>query len=296
MAKNKTTIILLILFGFCFISLFLVMIFMLVKPDVSFGNRVAVIELEGVIEDSRDIVRQFKKHREDSSVRAIVFRIDSPGGGIAPSQEIYEAVRKTSAAGKPVIASMGSVAASGGYYVACPADTIIANPGSITGSIGVIIQYPNVDKMLDKIGIKFTTIKSGNFKDILSPFRDTTKEESKYLHDFVMNAYDQFVEAVASERNMDLNKVKEYADGRVYTGVQAKEIGLIDMLGTYEDAVQVAARLGGIEGEPKLVREKKSKPTLFELMFEEDGLSNLRKESGLPAIKMYPSISYQYGF
>ncbi len=296
MAKNKTTIVLLILFGFCFISLFLVMIYMLVKPDVSFGNRIAVIELEGVIEDSRDIVRQFKKYRDDSSVRAIVFRIDSPGGGIAPSQEIYEAVKKTSAAGKPVVATMGSVAASGGYYVACPADTIIANPGTITGSIGVIIQYPIVDKMLDKIGIRFTTIKSGNFKDILSPFRDTTMAESRYLQDFVMNAYDQFVGAVASEREMDIVKVKHYADGRVYTGLQAKELGLIDMLGTYEDAVQVAANLAGIEGEPKIVRDKKHKPTLFELMFEEDGLSNLRRETGLPAIKTYPAISYQYGF
>lgn len=124
----------------------------------------------------------------------------------------------------------------------------------------MIIQYPVVDKMLDKIGIKFTTIKSGNFKDILSPFRDTTKAESRYLQDFVMNAYDQFVEAVAAERGMDLEKVKQYADGRVYTGLQAKEIGLIDMIGTYEDAVQVAAALGGIEGEPKLVREKKANP------------------------------------
>ncbi len=296
MAKNKTTIVLLILFGFCFISLFFVLVALLVKPDVSFGNRVAVIELEGVIEDSRDIVRQFKKYRDDTSVRAIVLRIDSPGGGVAPSQEIYEAVRKTRAAGKPVVASMGSVAASGGYYVACPADTIVANPGTITGSIGVIIQYPKIDKMLDKIGIEFITIKSGNFKDILSPFRDTTKSESRYLHDFIMNAYDQFVGAVSSERNMDIEKVKSCADGRVYTGVQAKEIGLIDLLGTYEDAIELAGKLGGIEGQPKTIREKKKQPGLFELMFEEDALSGLRKQAGIPIIKTYPAVYYQYGF
>lgn len=296
MAKNKTTIILLILFGFCFVSLFLILLALAVKPDVSFGNRVAVIELEGVIEDSRDVVRQFKKYRDDSSVRAIVFRIDSPGGGIAPSQEIYESVKKTRDSGKPVVVSMGSVAASGGYYVACGADSIVANPGTITGSIGVIIQYPKINKMLDKIGIEFITIKSGDLKDILSPFRDTTQSESRYLKTFILNAYEQFVEVVAKERKMETEQVRSYADGRVYTGVQAKAIGLIDALGTYEEAIAIAGRMGGIKGEPKITQEKKRQPGLFELLFEDDAISQIRKQAGIPKIKNYPAVYYQYSF
>ncbi|HMW34533.1 MAG TPA: S49 family peptidase, partial [bacterium] len=145
--KNRSTWILLLGFLSCFVGLIIYVVYRVAEPDVNFGRRIALIELEGTIVDSRDIVRQFKKYRDDSSVEAIVFRIESPGGGITPSQEIFDIVKKTKAAGKKIIVSMGSVAASGGYYVACPADTIVANPGTITGSIGVIIQFPNVDKL-----------------------------------------------------------------------------------------------------------------------------------------------------
>jgi protease IV len=294
MMKNKTTIILFLLIGFCFISMIIIMFVMMLKPDVHFGNSVALIELTGPIEDSGDIVSQFKKHREDSSVRSIVFRIDSPGGGIAPSQEIYEAVKKTRTAGKPVVVSMASVAASGGYYVACPADTILANPGTITGSIGVIMQYPNIDKMLDKIGVQFTTFKSGQFKDAPSPYRDTNRIESEYLQQFIMNAYYQFISAIVQGRKMDSLEVLKLADGRIYTGQQAKANGLIDALGTLEDAIDIAARKGGIEGEPHLVKKDKRKPSLFEIMFEEDGTAQLKETIGLPELKLYPQISYRY--
>lgn len=294
--KNKSTVILLGLFLFCFVSMILFMVFKFFKPDVSFGRKVALIELEGTITDSRDIVRQFKKYRDDASIEAIVFRIESPGGGITPSQEIFDIVKKTRASGKPVIVSMGSVAASGGYYVACPADTIVANPGTITGSIGVIIQYPNVDKLLDKVGVKFTTIKSGEFKDAMSPFRDMTKPEETYLQNFVMNAYGQFVLAVATERNLDTAYVRQYADGRVYTGEQALELKLVDVLGTYEDAISIAARKAGIVGAPEVIKEKKYKPSFFDLLFDDDAASKIESVISLPEFKSYPVVSYKYGF
>lgn len=294
--KNKSTVILLGLFLFCFVSMVLFMVFKFFKPDVSFGRKIALIELEGTIVDSRDIVRQFKKYRDDASVEAIVFRIESPGGGITPSQEIFDIVKKTRASGKPVIVSMGSVAASGGYYVACPADTIVANPGTITGSIGVIIQYPNVDKLLDKVGVKFTTIKSGEFKDAMSPFRDMTRPEETYLQNFVMNAYGQFVIAVATERKLDTAYVRQYADGRVYTGEQALELKLVDVLGTYDDAISIAAKKAGIVGTPEVIKEKKYKPSFFDLLFEDDAASKIESVISLPEFKSYPVVSYKYGF
>lgn len=294
--KNRSTVILLGFFLFCFVSMILFMVFKFFKPDVSFGRKVALIELEGTIVDSRDIVRQFKKYRDDASVEAIVFRVESPGGGITPSQEIFDIVKKTRDSGKPVIVSMGSVAASGGYYVACPADTIVANPGTITGSIGVIIQYPNVDKLLDKVGVKFTTIKSGQFKDALSPYRDMTKPEEAYLQNFVMNAYEQFVAAVAGERNLDTAYVRQYADGRVYTGEQALELKLVDVLGTYDDAIMIAAKKAGIPGAPETIKEKKYKPSLYDIIFDEDAASKIESVISLPEFKSYPVISYKYGF
>ncbi len=294
--KNRSTVILLGFFLFCFVSMVLFMVFKFFKPEVSFGRKIALIELEGTIVDSRDVVRQFKKYRDDVSVEAIVFRIESPGGGITPSQEIFDIVKKTRAAGKPVIVSMGSVAASGGYYVACPADTIVANPGTITGSIGVIIQYPNVDKLLDKVGVKFTTIKSGQFKDAMSPFRDMTRPEESYLQNFVMNAYGQFVAAVAAERKLDTAYVRQYADGRVYTGEQALELKLVDVLGTYEDAILIAARKAGITGAPEVIKEKKYKPSLYDIIFDDDAASKIESVISLPEFKSYPVVSYKYGF
>ncbi len=293
--KNRTTVILFLLIGFCFLGILGIMVYAFFKPDVSIGQRVALIELEGEIVDAREIVRQFKKYSDDGDVAAIVLRIESPGGGITPSQEIFDIVKKTRAKGKPVVASMGSVAASGGYYVACPTDTIVANPGTITGSIGVIIQYPNVDRLLDKIGIRITTIKSGEFKDAPSVYRDTTRAESAFLHGFVMDAYEQFVAAVATERRLDTAYVRTLADGRVYTGQQALDKKLVDVLGTYEDAILLAARKGGIEGTPRTVKERKHRPSLFELMFDDEAVSKIESAISMPVFRSYPVVSYKYG-
>ena len=182
---------------------------------------------------------------------------------MAASQEIYEEVKKTRDAGRPVVVSMGSVAASGGYYVSCGASRIVANPGTLTGSIGVIFQFMHFKQLMDKIGIDETTMKTGKFKDSGSPYRKTTEEEKQYFQLLISDVYDQFVDVVADERGLDRNEVLKYADGRVFTGRQAVEYGFVDTLGTMEDAVSIAAELGGVHGKPNIVKEKKRK-TLFE--------------------------------
>jgi protease-4 len=243
------------------------------------GERVAVVELNEPIIDSQDIVRQFKKYRENKSVRAIVFRVESPGGGVSASQEIYEEVRKTRNAGKPIVVSMGSVAASGGYYVACGANKIVANPGTLTGSIGVIFQFLHFNELMNKVGIDASTFKTGKYKDIGSPLRKTTEDEKRFFEQLLGDVYDQFVTVVASERKLDRKKVLEYADGRVFTGRQAKEYGFIDTLGTFEDAISIAAKLGDISGKPKVVKERKLKPFLERVMGQAvSGLADLKRE------------------
>ena len=243
------------------------------------GDRLAVVELAEPIIDSQDIVRQFKKYRENKAVRALVFRVDSPGGGVSASQEIYEEVRKTRQSGKPVVVSMGSVAASGGYYVSCGASKIVANPGTLTGSIGVIFQFLHFSELMNKIGIDASTFKTGKFKDIGSPFRKTTEEEKKFFDQLLGDVYDQFVTVVATERKLDRKKVLAYADGRVFTGRQALEYGFVDTLGTYEDAIALAGKLAGIHGKPKVVKEHKLKPFLERLMGQSvTELASIKKE------------------
>jgi len=239
------------------------------------GEKIAVIELKEEIVSSEEIVRQFKKYRENKSVQAIVFRVESPGGGVAASQEIFEEVKKTRDAGKPIVVSMGSVAASGGYYVSCAATRIVANPGSLTGSIGVISHFLNFEPLMKKIGVEETTIKTGKFKDIGSPFRKTTEEDKKYFNIVISDVYDQFVDAIAEERGLERAEVLKYADGRIFTGRQAVEYGFVDTLGTMEDAISIAAELGGIDGKPKIVKEKKSR-TFFE-RFVGDAASEVTK-------------------
>ncbi len=233
------------------------------------GQKVALVELTGVIYDSRQIVRQFKTYGENPSIKAIVFRINSPGGGVAASQEIYEAVKKVRKSGKPVVVSMGSVAASGGYYVACGADSIVANPGTTTGSIGVILETTNVAGLLKKLGVSVNVVKSGKFKDIGSPFRKMTSEERAYLQKYIDNAYGQFVRVVSAERHLPIERVKQFADGRIFTGEQALKLGLVDKLGTYDDAIALAAKMAGISGKPTLVKMKKRKLSVFDLLFSD---------------------------
>ena len=238
------------------------------NEDVVSGSNgtIALIELKEPIVSSENTVRLFKKYRENSSVKAIVFRVESPGGGVAASQEIYEEVKKTRDGGKPVVVSMGAMAASGGYYVSCGANKIVANPGTITGSIGVISQFIHYNQLLDKIGVSSTTIKSGKLKDAGSPMRAATEEDKKYFQEMIDDVYGQFVGVVARERKLPLDEVKKLADGRVYTGKRAYELHLIDTLGTYEDAIVIAGRLANIKGTPATIREKK-KEKLSDILF-----------------------------
>jgi protease IV len=232
------------------------------------GEKVAVIPVNGLISDSESTIEQLKRFVKDDSIKAIVLRINSPGGGVAPSQEIYEEVKKARAK-KPVIASMGALAASGGYYIACAAQRVYANPGTITGSIGVIMPFMNVKDLVEKIGLKGMTVKSGAFKDMGSPLRDMTPREQELLQGVVDNVHLQFVNAVAEGRNLDRNDVPRIADGRIFTGEQAKELGLVDVLGNLEDAISDAGRLGKISGEPKVVTPPKKKISFLELLREE---------------------------
>jgi protease-4 len=229
------------------------------------GEKVGVVEIVGVIADARETLEQLKRFREDEDIKAIVVRVDSPGGVVGPAQEIYRAVARTQET-KTVIASLGAVAASGGYYAVAAADGIVANPGTITGSIGVILEYTNFQELLDKIGLSPVVIKSGPFKDAGSPVREMTPEEEALLKDFVESLHQEFVGAIAEGRRMDLDAVRKLADGRIYTGQKAKEIGLVDRTGNLEDAVEWAGRLAGIEGEIVTVYPPKKAAPLLRLI------------------------------
>ncbi len=231
------------------------------------GEQVGVVEVLGVIADAKETIRQLRRFREDENIRAIVLRVDSPGGVVGPSQEIYREVAKTRQV-KKVVASMGAVAASGGYYVVASADGIIANPGTITGSIGVIMEYTNFKELFSKIGLAPVVIKSGTFKDTGSPVRDITPEEEKYLQAFVQELHEQFVAAIAAGRKMKLDTVRKLADGRIYTGADAKSLGLVDRIGNLEDAVQWAGELAGVKGEVTAVYIPARKTSLLQLLSE----------------------------
>ncbi len=236
----------------------------LIGNRVPLYDKVALIRVEGTIISSQEIIEELKEYRKDHSVKAVVLRINSPGGAVAPSQEIYEEVKKL-VEKKPVVVSMGALAASGGYYISAPATKIFANPGTITGSIGVIMEVPNLKGLLDKVGIKTEVIKSGKHKDLASVFRGIGKEERKILQGVLDDVHEQFIRAVAEGRKIPYEEVKRYADGRIFTGRQAKEIGLIDEIGNIEDAIKEAARLGGIKGEPHVVT-KKRQPSILEYL------------------------------
>jgi len=242
------------------ISLFLT----LFQKNIPLGSRLALIRIEGPIIDAKDAVDEIKEYTRDKSIKAIVLRVDSPGGAVAPSQEIYEEVKKA-VAKKKVVVSMGSVAASGGYYISAPATKIIANPGTLTGSIGVIMEIPNIEKLMDKIGIRTEVIKSGRHKDIASAFRSMGKEEREILQGVMDNVHEQFIRAVAEGRKMKVEELRKIADGRIFTGEQAKTYGLVDELGTLEDAIKIAADLAGMKEEPEVV-SKKDKLSVLDIL------------------------------
>ena len=237
--------------------------------DVFSTQKVAIIPIEGEIFEARDTIEALHRYAGNASVKAIVMRINSPGGAIAPSQEIYEAVRNTRArSGKPIVASLGSVAASGGFYIAAGCDRIVSNPGSITGSIGVILEWMNTKDLVAWAKMKPEIITSGALKAAGSPYLDLSEAERAYLQGIVVQLHGQFVRAVAAGRRGKMTEadVARLADGRVFTGEQALELKLVDEIGNLDDAVSAAAKLAGIRGTPGTIYPRKRKPGLFDLL------------------------------
>jgi len=222
---------------------------------LSLGDAVAVVDVRGEIGYDLGKIQEIGDYREDDGIKAVLLCVDSPGGGVAASQALYQEVRKTREQ-KPVVVSMGSVAASGGYYVACAADSIVAHEGTVTGSIGVIAEYLRTEELFQKIGLDVTVIKSGRFKDVGSPYREMTEDEKIYIGSLLDKVYEQFLRAVSEARGIPIDRVRELAEGRLYTGEEAVDLGLVDRIGTYEDALSMAARMGGISGEPRVVRRQ----------------------------------------
>jgi len=232
------------------------------KDYASFGGNIGIIEINGMIFSSKKIIEDMKIFCKEEAIKAIILRIDSPGGGIGPSQEIYREIMKTRSK-KKIIASMGSVAASGGYYIASATDGIVANPGTITGSIGVIMEYANIMEIAKKIGISPIVIKSGKYKDMGSPLRELQDSEKKILQDLVDELHIQFVNDVAKARNIDVPTMTILADGRIYTGEKALDLKLIDRLGNLDDAIRWAGEMADIKGELNPVYPKEDKITFI---------------------------------
>lgn len=286
----KTILIIVGIFVFLFFLLIGVGLYSVVSGDgsdeegytenlSSSGQKVAVIEINSEIVTSDAVVKQVKEFTESSTVKALVVRVNSPGGGVAASQEMYEIIKKFRETNRPVVVSMGGVAASGGYYLSLGGTKIMANPGTLTGSIGVIMQLTQLKPLMDKVGVDIVTIKSGKFKDSGSPFRGMNEEEKKYFQGVIDDTYQQFVEAVSKERNLSKDKVLDLAQGQVYTGKQALAVGLVDTLGTYEEAISYAATLAGISGKPRIVKRKKTVTFMERILGKEEteSLSNIRE-------------------
>ena len=219
-------------------------------------NRIGVVDITGLISDSQNIVKQVKGYSQDKRIRGILLRIDSPGGSVGPSQEIYDEVLKTRNKGKTVYASMGTLAASGGYYIASAAEKIFANPGTLTGSIGVIMAFSNAKGLMEKIGLQPEVIKAGEYKDIGSPARAMTQKEKNLLQSVVTDVHQQFIEAVAAGRNISITEVTKIADGRILTGRQAYSLNLVDQMGGMQVSIDQLAKKVGIVGTPKIIKEK----------------------------------------
>ena len=224
------------------------------------SGEIALVRIQGMLMDSQNIVRQLSDYRHNPGVRGILLRIDSPGGAVAPAQEIYSEIMKLRADHKTVYASMGTVAASGGYYIACAADYVLANPGTLTGSIAAVMAFSNIEELTNKIGVKPIIIKSGKYKDVGSPLRAMNPEERKLLQNVVDDVHQQFVQAVAKGRGLSVSEVKEIADGRIMTGQQALKLKLIDEIGGLEKTIELLAKKIGVEGRPKVIEEKEKTP------------------------------------
>jgi len=265
-----------VILGFC-ILLFMGVVFFaliyalgLLKGDgrsLNLRPKIGVVRIEGVLIDSSDIIDQIDEFANDDGIRAVVLRINSPGGGVVASQEIYQSIldlRKK----KKVVASMGAVAASGGYLIATAADRILANPGTITGSISAVMQFADIQELMRKVGVRSSVVKSGKFKDIGSPAREMTVEEKQLIQGIVDDIYDQFTQTVSENRKVPLGSILHLADGRIFSGRQALTVKLVDELGGLQDAVFIAGRLAGMEGKPAVVYAAKKKTTLWRVLME----------------------------
>ncbi|MEN8688075.1 MAG: signal peptide peptidase SppA [Desulfuromonadales bacterium] len=242
--------------------------FMGQPSNLVIGDKIGIVEIYGVIADSKQVIEQLHDFRDNDSIKALVLRVDSPGGGVGPSQEIYDEVLALDEL-KPVVVSMGSVAASGGYYVAAAAREIIANPGTITGSIGVIMEFANFQELLEKIGLSSVVVKSGAYKDIGSPTREMSAAEREILQNLIDDVHNQFVASVAEGRELDEQAVRSIADGRIFSGRRAMELGLVDSMGNLQAAIERAAALAGLDTEPKIVYPPGKKPRFIDLFIEE---------------------------
>jgi protease-4 len=236
-----------------------------------FGPRVAVVELEGLIVDVEDVLKDLRSHRDNPTIRAVVVRINSPGGVVGPTQEIHDALQRLRQAGKPVVASLGAVAASGGYYVAVGADRIYANPGTLTGSIGVLMQMANLQSLMKKVGVEYVVVKAGQFKDMGNFSRPMTVEERRVLQALLDDVHAQFIQAVATGRRLDRTDVRRFADGRVFSGAQAKALGMLDELGSLEEAINGAARMAGLDVPPRVLLPRR-RLSVFDLLRNQFGL------------------------
>jgi len=255
--------------GVILVALFMVTVRFLGTPIAwKPADRIGVITVKGPISESKQIISQIVEFRKNDRVKAIVLKIDSPGGSVGPTQEIYREIRKTIDV-KPVVASIEATAASGGYYVASAAGRIFANPGSITGSIGVVMEFIRIDDLLSKVGINFEVIKSGDFKDIGSPHRELTERERELLLELMLDIKNQFIAEVALGRNLPEDQVRELADGRIFSGAKAKELGLVDDLGNFRDAVDAAVDMAGLVGEIELVYPKVERFDILRLIREQ---------------------------
>lgn len=276
--ERRSWVVLALIFGGLFLSLFaftLVAVLAVRSGEESAGGfsggpAVGVLEVKGVIDSADKPLKQLRRFSRDDRIKAIVVRVDSPGGSVAPSQEIYEELRKVGEK-KKTVCSMGNIAASGGYYISAGCQRIVANPGTLTGSIGVISQIPYLGDIARELKFQMVTIKSGQLKDVGNPFREMSPDERAYFQSMMDAVHEQFIAAVAQGRNLKMEDVRPWADGRVLTGAQAKELKLVDEVGNFNDAVQLAAELGGIEGEPRLQYAPEERPFRFEDFLREGG-------------------------
>ena len=280
--------------AFVLIAAIVIAIALTVSPDeaadFSFSDRIQVVDIEGELLQSTPILEQLKRYEDSNSVKAILLNIDSPGGGVAVSQEIYAELRRLrEKKDKTIVAYLSSTGASGAYYVACAANKIVANPGTIVGSIGVIAEWVSYAELLEWAKLKDIVFKTGEFKDTGSPTRPLTDNEKKYFQGLIDDMYVQFVEAVSSGRKLDLQEVRSMADGRVFTGRDAKERKLIDEIGNFQDAVDLTAKLSGISGKPRLLRLSRPRVTLLDVLTTD--LSRLVPFNGQG---MQSQIKFQY--